>query len=84
MGGDILELSFNEGKFVWIKDGLNYQEVLDEFSKAKIVRIMTFNISKDKGYDQLLDEIQKLSDDVDVQFITNIPSHFDRYYNSRL
>ena len=77
-----MELSFNEGKFVWIKDGLNYQEVLDEFSKAKIVRIMTFNISKDKGYDQLLDEIQKLSDDVDVQFITNIPSHFDRYYNS--
>lgn len=75
-------MKFKEGKFVWIENGLNYQEVLDEFPKAKIVRVMTFNISKNERSNQLLDEISKLPEDIDIQFITNIPSHFDRYYNS--
>ncbi|HAB7319352.1 TPA_asm: phosphatidylserine/phosphatidylglycerophosphate/cardiolipin synthase family protein, partial [Listeria monocytogenes] len=77
-----MDISFNGGRFVSLKNGLNYQEILNDFSNAKLVRVVTFNISKNEKYDDLMKSLHTLQDDVDVQLITNIPSHFDVYYNS--
>ena len=77
-----MDISFNGGRFISLKNNLNYQEVLDNFSKAKLVRVITYNISKNEKYDKLLENLYTLQEDVDVQVITNIPSHFDSYYNT--
>lgn len=36
-----MEISFEKGKFVYCPGGFNYQEVLDDFKRAKKVRIIT-------------------------------------------
>lgn len=36
-----MEISFEKGKFVYCPGGFNYQEVLDDFKRAKKVRIET-------------------------------------------
>ena len=69
-----MEISFEKGKFVYCPGGFNYQEVLDDFKRAKKVRIITYNISGTGNTDPLLEQIKKLGEDVDVQIITNIPS----------
>ena len=71
-----MEISFEKGKFVYCPGGFNYQEVLDDFKRAKKVRIITCNISGTGNTDPLLEQIKKLGEDVDVQIITNIPSRF--------
>ena len=77
-----MEISFEKGKFVYCPGGFNYQEVLDDFKRAKKVRIITYNISGTGNMDPLLEQIKKLGEDVDVQIITNIPSRFETYYSS--
>lgn len=62
------------------KDEYGYQEVLDDFKNAKKIRIITFNITsnpKDKLFDSLIG-----LEDVDIQFITNIPSRLEWYSTS--
>ena len=62
------------------KDKFGYQEVLDDFKNAKKIRIVTFNVTnspKDKLFEQLKD-----LEDVDIQFITNIPSRLEWYATS--
>lgn len=75
-----MELSFNGGKFVSLNEDLNYREVLDNFPTAKIIRIMTYNISKSQRYDALLDALKRT--EADVQMITNVPSRMTEYYDS--
>lgn len=78
-GGMIL--SFSEGKLISQRGQLNYQEVLDDFSTAHTIRILTYNISKNKKYDELLEKL-KSNTNADIQFITNIPSRMEEYYDS--
>ncbi|ATW25431.1 phospholipase D-like domain-containing protein [Candidatus Formimonas warabiya] len=75
-----MELSFNGGRFVSLNEDLNYREVLDNFPTAKILRIMTYNISKNQRYDALLDALKRT--EADVQMITNVPSRMTEYYDS--
>jgi len=75
-----MELSFNGGKFVSLESELNYSEVLADFSTAKIIRILTYNISKNQRRDALLDALKNTS--ADIQIITNVPSRMERYYDS--
>ncbi len=77
-----MNIDFNGGRFVSGQGSLNYQEVLDDFEKAKTVRIMTYNISAKDDADKLFERIRALSQDVDVKVITNIPSRFDYYSNN--
>ena len=49
-----MEISFEKGKFVYCPNGFNYQEVLDDFKRAKKVRIITYNISETGPLDPLL------------------------------
>lgn len=77
-----MELSFNDGRFVYNPGDLNYQEILDDFDKAKTIRIITYNISGKENQDQLLQKLQKASKTAEIQIITNIPSRFETYYSS--
>ncbi len=56
-----------------------YQEVLDNFQTANMVRIVTYNISRND--DTLLRMIEDLGDGIDVKIITNIPKRFANYFN---
>lgn len=67
-----MDISFNGGRFINLKNGLNYQEILNDFSNAEMVRVVTFNISKNEKYDDLIKSLHTLQEDVDVQLITNI------------
>lgn len=75
-----MELSFQGGRFVSSNDELNYKEVLNDFSNAKIIRIITYNISKNQNYDALLDALKNTN--ADIQLITNVPSRMETYYDS--
>lgn len=75
-----MELLFKGGRFVSSRGELNYHEVLNDFPNAKIIRILTYNISKNQKYDALLDALKKT--DADVQLITNVPSRMEKYFNS--
>lgn len=77
-----VDINFSGGRFVSLKNGLNYQKILNDFSNAKVVRVVTFNISKNEKNDKLIQSLHTLQENVDVQIITNIPSHFDGYFNS--
>lgn len=81
--GDCMKLNFEKGEFVYREEGLNYQEVLDDFKNAEKIRIITYNISKKEKGDELISLLRDLPDATDVQIITNIPSRFNEYYNSR-
>ena len=75
-----MELQFDGGRFVSNPEELNYKEVLDDFPNAKIIRILTYNISKNQRQDALLDALRNTS--ASVQIITNVPSRMPQYYNS--
>ncbi len=75
-----MELSFSGGRFVSLEGELNYREVLEDFSRAKMIRIITYNISKNQRYDALLDALKKT--DADIQLITNVPSRMPTYFQS--
>ena len=75
-----MELSFTEGTFVSLEGELNYREVLDDFPNASIIRILTYNISKNQKQDRLLDLLK--STNADVQIITNVPSRMEQYYST--
>lgn len=75
-----MELGFDGGRFVSHPGELNYREVLEDFPNAKIIRILTYNISKNQRQDALLDALKNTS--ATVQIITNVPSRMPQYYNS--
>ena len=78
-----MKITFNGGEFVCNENGLNYEEVLEDFKTAGLIRILTYNISKNEKDDKVIDLIRDMSDTVDIQIITNIPSRFSQYYNSK-
>lgn len=65
-------------KFVYSKNELGYQEVLDNFEKASEITIITYNISEKKN--SLISALRKVGDHCVVNVITNIPSRWERYY----
>ncbi|MBU3072531.1 phospholipase D-like domain-containing protein [Clostridium estertheticum] len=77
-----MKLDFKDGTFISSKDSLGYQDVLDDFKSANIIRIVTFNISKNLKDDKLFDMLLSLDESIDVQIITNIPSRFGWYATS--
>lgn len=54
-----------------------YVKVLDDFSNAKRISIVTFNIS-DRDI-ELIEKLRKLKN-VKIDLITNIPNRWDRYF----
>lgn len=75
-----MELSFSGGRFVTLDGDINYKDVLDDFPRAKTIRIITYNISRNQKFDALLDALKNAN--AEVRLITNIPSRMDTYYDS--
>lgn len=71
------ELNIEDSKFIYAKNELSYQEILDEMKTAKKIVVVTFNISKDNT--SLIDCLRETSDDCDITMITNIPQRWDNY-----
>ena len=76
-----MEIPFSNGRFVTSSGTLNYQEVLDDFHNAKIIRIITYNISKSMKDDKLLESLKHVN--ADVKLITNVPSRAETYFKSQ-
>ncbi len=68
-------------KFVFSKNELGYQEVLDEMSDAKEITIITYNISD--HHNHLINCLKHANDDCEINIITNIPSRWESYYNEQ-
>lgn len=72
-GGESVKKEFftSGAKFVYSKDELGYQEVLDNFENAFEITIITFNISEKKN--ALVNALKKVADHCVINVITNIP-----------
>lgn len=65
-------------KFVYSKNELGYQEVLDCFSSANAITIITYNISERNS--ALIQSLRKAGEHCVINVVTNIPSRWDTYY----
>lgn len=82
-GGECEKEFFTSGaKFVYSKDELGYQEVLDNFENAFEITIITFNISEKKN--ALVNALKKVADHCVINVITNIPHRWEYYYGDVL
>lgn len=77
-----MPIPFNSGEFVLGRGSLNYQVVLDDFPKAKQVRVLTYNISKKNYRNELINALKGIPENADVKIISNIPSRMQNYYNT--
>ncbi|MDA3733590.1 phospholipase D-like domain-containing protein [Niameybacter massiliensis] len=74
------EFCVKRAKYIYTKDELGYQEVLDDFENAEKITIVTFNISQTQTY--LIDYLKKAPDNAEIKIITNIPGRWESYYES--
>lgn len=72
------EFLTSNAKFVYSKNELGYQEVLDRFKDAKQITIITFNISEKQN--TLVNALKKAGDSCIINVITNIPNRWETYY----
>ena len=72
------EFLITNAKFVYSKNELGYQEVLDSFEIASEITIITYNISEKKN--ALVSALKKVGEHCIINIITNIPSRWETYY----
>lgn len=72
------EFVTNNSKFVYSKNELGYQEVLDDFENASEITIITYNISEKKL--ALVSALRMAGERCIINIITNIPSRWEVYY----
>ncbi len=65
-------------RFIYSKDELGYQDVLDRFNDASEITIITYNISEKKN--ELVKALQSVGENCRINVITNIPSRWETYY----
>lgn len=75
------EFLTTEAKFVYTKNELGYQEVIDDMKNAKEITIITYNISEQ--YSKLINCLKSAGDDCEINIITNIPGRWDTYFGDR-
>lgn len=72
------EIKINDDiKLIMTKNEFGYLEVLEAMSKAKFIRIVTYNISEESK--ELIGILEEINDDKNIIIVTNIPSRFNRY-----
>lgn len=74
------EFCISDAKFVYSKNELAYQEVLDNFENASEITIITYNISEKENV--LVSALKKAGEHCVINVITNIPSRWDTYYGN--
>ncbi|MGO1369257.1 hypothetical protein [Senegalia sp. (in: firmicutes)] len=67
-----------DAKFIYTKDELGYQEVLDDFKNAEEIIIVTYNISQKQS--SLIKKLANTPQGAKISIFTNIPSRWDTYY----
>ena len=72
------EIEITNAKIVMTRDELGYSEVLEDFSTAEFIYIVTYNISGNNP--TLLDKLKEASEDTEIKVFTNIPSRFNSYF----
>ena len=72
------EFLASNAKFIYSKNELGYQEVLDRFGLASEINIITFNISEKQN--SLINALKNVGEDCAINIITNIPSRWEKYY----
>lgn len=72
------EFLIHNAKFVYSKNELGYQEVIDDMANANEITIITYNISEKQNY--LIDCIRSAPRNCEINIITNIPNRWDKYY----
>lgn len=72
------EFLATSAKFVYSRNELGYQEVLDDFENASQITIVTYNISEKEHV--LISALRKAGASCIVNLITNIPSRWEVYY----
>lgn len=75
----IKEFKTQQSEFIYSKDELGYQKVLDEFPTAKEIIIITYNISEKQTF--LLNCIKSACNDTKITIVTNIPNRWEKYYS---
>lgn len=78
----INRININEdAEIIFAKGECSYNEVMNDFENANIIKIVTFNISSENT--DLLDKISRLSSDQkEIDLITNIPNRYATYFSS--
>lgn len=75
------EKDISNSKFVFTRDEIGYQEVLEDFSNTNYILIITFNISEKNNY--LIDYLERASQETVIDIFSNIPQRYERYYSER-
>lgn len=79
-GGNLYGTIITGGRFVSNRGELNYKEVLEHFPNASIIRIITYNISRNQRQDKLFEALRDT--DAEIQLITNVPSRMEEYFDN--
>lgn len=77
------EFETSNGKLVFGKGDFTYQCVLDDFSNAKFIGIITFNISPKLNSNLLAALKSACQEDAEAVIITNIPKRFPSYFTDK-
>ncbi len=72
------EFITTDAKFVYSKNELGYQEVLDRFEESTEITIITYNISERQN--ALINALKRTGEHCAINVITNIPSRWEIYY----
>jgi len=72
------EYMLSDAKFIYSKNELGYQEVLDDFKNAEEIIIVTYNISEKQSL--LIQELANTPSETKISIFTNIPSRWNIYY----
>lgn len=67
-------------ELVFSKGECGYEDVINDFNNANIIKVITFNISLENT--RILEKIRKVKDTVSVEIITNIPNRYATYFSS--
>lgn len=75
------EFVLSNTKFIYSKNELGYQEVLDDFGNAEEIIIVTFNISE--KHSRLIQKLADAPSETKISIFTNIPSRWETYYGDK-
>lgn len=70
----------SNAKFIYSKNELGYQEILEHFDSTSEITIITYNISEKKN--SLFNALKTVSPQCKINVITNIPSRWETYYGN--
>ena len=62
------EYILSDSKFVYSKNELGYQEVLDDFKNAEKITVVTYNISEKQSL--LIQKLSETSSDTEISIFT--------------